>query len=411
MTNKIFILLLLGYFNPGFSQRNSLTSSPYSLFGLGKINDSNVGITNSLGKSGTALDSENELNGLNPASLATIKSNTFFLDIGVKAEYNNYGDKSSSANTKTFSFSNISFGFPLNEKSGISLSLIPYSEVGYTFRGLVENIDGSEETYTSAISGSGGLSNINLNYGRKINNKLNVGVSARYLFGSIKQSELATIENDYLLIEDANYYGGINFGAGMQYQLNKKLNLSGVVNLKTNISGSKDRVVQKIVDNVAETIESSENTTIEKYKTPNEITLGFKYNFKNYYVVGDIKRSFWSSLDLKDDVGKYVDSNMFGLGIERYTNLHNPNKRSFRYRFGFNYDDGNLAINDKKVATSSYYLGVGVPFGNNRKTFFNVSYSYGNKGIVSNILVKENYHTLTINLDFADNWFVKKKYD
>jgi hypothetical protein len=64
------VVFFLALYNAAFSQANSLTSSPYSLFGLGVQNDTNIGITNSLGKSGIALTSENELNGINTAYLA-----------------------------------------------------------------------------------------------------------------------------------------------------------------------------------------------------------------------------------------------------------------------------------------------------------------------------------------------------
>jgi hypothetical protein len=39
----------------------------------------------------------------------------------------------------------------------------------------------------------------------------------------------------------------------------------------------------------------------------------------------------------------------------------------------------------------------------------NFGYSYGQKGQVSNGLIKENYHTLTLNFSLEDLWFVKKK--
>ena len=413
MINKYlqFVFFLLLY-NSVFSQANNLTSSPYSLFGLGVQNESNIGITNSLGKSGVALTSENELNGLNPASLASFKPNNFFFDVGLKGTYNSFGDKSSSSSMPSFGFSNISLGFPLNDKSGFSLSLIPFTEVGYFFQGLVETIDGSGETYLSNINGSGGLNNVNLNYGRKFFGKLNLGISAKYLFGNIKQTEIVNLGRDLLTIADKNYYGGFVLGAGMQYQVTPKLNFSSVINFTSNINGSKDRAVQKIVTGASSaSLEDSKNINIKDYKIPTEITIGVKYDFKNYYFVGDYKRSFWNSINQKDNIGRYVDSNVFGFGVERFTSADSYKKRTCRYRIGYNFDDGNLKVLNKKIATSIFTAGIGIPFGSNKKSFLNVSYSYGSKGLVSNILVKEYYHTVTFNFDFADNWFIKIKYD
>ena len=39
----------------------------------------------------------------------------------------------------------------------------------------------------------------------------------------------------------------------------------------------------------------------------------------------------------------------------------------------------------------------------------NLSYSYGSKGLLQNVLVKENFHLVTLNLSLEDIWFVKKK--
>ena len=412
MINKflqfVFCLLL---FNSAFSQTNNLTSSPYSLFGLGVQNESNIGITNSLGKSGIALTSESELNGLNPASLASIKLNNFFFDVGLKGTYNSFGDKSSSSSMPSFGFSNISFGFPLNDKSGFSLSLIPFTEVGYFFQGLVETIDGSGETYLSNITGSGGLNNINVNYGRKLTKKLNIGISAKYLFGNIKQNEVVVLGQDMLTISDKNYYGGLNIEAGMQYQIIPKLNFSAVINFTSNISATKDRVVQKIISEVPASLENSKNINSNDYKIPTEITIGLEYDFKNYYFVGDYKKSFWNSIDQQDNIGRYVDSNVFGFGIERFTPVDFYKKRTNRYRIGYNFDDGNLKVLNKKIATSFVTAGIGIPLGSNKNSYLNISYSYGSKGVISNILVKEDFHSVTFNFDFADNWFVKRKYE
>lgn len=406
------VVFFLALYNAAFSQANSLTSSPYSLFGLGVQNDTNIGITNSLGKSGIALTSENELNGINPASLASIKLNNFFFDVGLKANYNSFGDKSSSSSMPSFGFSNFSFGFPLSEKSGFSLSLIPFTEVGYFFQGIVETIDGSGETFLSNINGNGGLNNVNLNYGRKLSKKLNLGLSAKYLFGTIEQKEIIIIGRDLLTIDDKNYYNGFNIGAGLQYQVTSKLNFSSVINFTSSIKGAKDRSVQKnIIGTPPSSVEDSKNINIKGYKIPPEITFGVKYDFKNYYFVSDYKKSFWNSIDQRDNIGRYVDSNVFGFGIERFTSADSHTKRTYRYRIGYNFDDGNLKVLNKKIATSSFTAGIGIPFGSDKKSFLNISYSYGSKGFVSNTLVKENYQLFTFNFDFADNWFVKRKYD
>jgi hypothetical protein len=393
------------------SQTSNLTSSPYSIFGLGKINDKNTGITNSMGMGGIALSSENEINGLNPASLASIKLNSFFFDIGVKAEINNSENRKSSSSFPTFGFSNFSLAFPLSSKSGFSLSLIPFTEVGYIFRGIVQNIDGSQSRYVSNIIGNGGLNNINMNYGRKLTSKLNIGLSVKYLFGKIEQTEFVNVEQDNLFIDEKTYYTGFSFGGGMQYQIKPNFNLASTFTIPADIGATRDRNVSKVVNRSPEIIENVFGVKAKTFTNPADLTVGFKYNWKNFNFITDYKRSFWDATNQKDNIGKYVDSNMFSFGIERFKVTDEFKKNSFRYRIGFNYDDGNLEINNNKISTMAFTAGIGIPFGVHKRTSLNLSYSFGNRGAVSTTLIRENFHSFTINCNLTDNWFVKRKYD
>jgi len=75
----IFTLLIFPFAMHLFAQtENTLTNSPYTLYGLGLTNDLSTGITNALGKSGIAMQSNKAINNLNPASLGGIFSNSFF---------------------------------------------------------------------------------------------------------------------------------------------------------------------------------------------------------------------------------------------------------------------------------------------------------------------------------------------
>jgi hypothetical protein len=412
MINRIYSCFILLFYTVSFSQTNNATFSPYSLFGLGKFNDNNTGITNSLGRSGIAIGTTNEINGLNPASLASMNRNSFFLDIGVKGEYNLYGDRSETDTKPTlFNFSNFTFALPIGKKSGVSVSLIPYTEVGYFFEGIINDIEGTQTKYTSNIVGSGGLNNFNFNYGRKLNSKMNVGISAKYYFGSIKQNEIVNLDQDLLTIVDENYYTGFKFEIGMQYQATEKLNFSSVLNFPSRLKGVRDREITKISSEIPTIIEAVEGANTNNYRTPLDFTIGLKYDFKEFYFIADHKKMFWSATNLEDGIGKYTDSNMYGFGIEYFRKKRQGQGGKTRYRIGFNYDDGNLKVRNKKISTSLFTTGIGIPLGNVYNSYLNFSYSYGSKGYVSSTLVKENYHSLSVNFCFEDLWFRKRLID
>lgn len=404
MTKYIFLLFSLSV----FSQTTNLTSSPYSLYGLGKINEYSNGVLNSLGYGGISMNNDYELNILNPASLGNISQNAFILDVGVKGEINHFGDNTDSDKKPTFNFSNISFGLSIDKKSGVSLSLIPYSEVGYVFQGIVNSFEGNQDTYFSNILGSGGVNVFNINYGRKINKKINLGLTFKYFFGSINQTEIVYLDDDNLFFESDTNYKGLGLSTGIQYKIINNLILSNTITFPTNLIATKDLKVSKLVDQNYSIINETYDEKINSFNIPYEITFGFKYDLKKYSFIGDFKQSFWSILNQTDDVGKFVDNYKFNFGIERQTINELNFKSKLRYRVGFSYDQGNLLVNNNRISNMSYTAGISIPINSQKNTYLNFSYAYNSKGLVSNTLIKEKSHSISLNLNLFDIWFKKR---
>ncbi|KAF2513103.1 hypothetical protein E0W72_01375 [Flavobacterium arcticum] len=413
MINRITVLCLLFCTVKVFSQSNNQTSSPYSLFGLGRLNEAGVGKTNALGKSGIAFSSETELNNLNPASYAGIFKNSFLFDIGIKGEKNNMATIDDQKSTTTYNFSNISMAIGLTDKSAIGFSLSPYSDVGYFLQGVTGSVEGNADTYSSDIEGSGGLNNAMLTYGRKFNNKLNLGVNASYYFGNIEETEVITINNDYLSINEKSYYRGIRFGVGAQYKVNEKLDIASVINLPVSLSGKQDRLVNKIVDYYSAEVEDIGGRSISSFKLPLEFTIGAKYVFADVLTVNaDYKRSFWNATDMEDNLGSFTDQDFIGVGFEYF---RNKNRYSYfdqvRYRLGFNADNGYLEVGGARVKNVAFTSGIGLPIRGSGNSFLNLSYSYGQRGVITTTLTEEKYHLFTVNISLSDIWFKKRKYD
>jgi len=75
-----------------------------------------------------------------------------------------------------------------------------------------------------------------------------------------------------------------------------------------------------------------------------------------------------------------------------------------------NYDTGFLEIDNKRITNKAISIGVSLPIESTFSTL-NISYSYGQRGRISNGLIKENYHKLSVNLSLDGIWFVKRKID
>ena len=59
----------------GQAQTNTLSNSPYSLYGLGQLSTFSFGKTNGLGNTGIAMPTTSSINILNPASFTDIPAN------------------------------------------------------------------------------------------------------------------------------------------------------------------------------------------------------------------------------------------------------------------------------------------------------------------------------------------------
>lgn len=99
-TIKIISFLILVSFS---TYGQSLSSSPYSIFGLGSLYESDFGSIPSIGSSGVALPSSRFINNLNPASLGFMNQNHFIFDVGGSAIQTSYQNLSKKKIAITFS--------------------------------------------------------------------------------------------------------------------------------------------------------------------------------------------------------------------------------------------------------------------------------------------------------------------
>ena len=417
MINKLFKIcaLLIIVSIQVTAQSNQLSSSPYSLYGLGLSNETTTGKINGLGGLGIAMPSNTFINSSNPASFGSMFENSFFFDFGLKAQTNTLSEGSQSNSNIIANFSNIAFAFPISKKSGLGITLIPLTNVGYSISGIETYIEGSSNSvFYTDITGSGGINDIKLNYGYALTNKLRLGVNASGLFGKITQTETDYLPSNTLIIEDENTYSGFRLGAGLQYNVLEKTTIGATVNFPTSLKGSKTSTINLYNSEGTTDLTENSNSSIDNFKLPLELAFGLQTSFKEYFSLNlDYKNSLWSNTDQTDQLGTYTNQNTFGVGFQ----YANPEKRvskffkNLEYRIGYNYNDGNLKVNDHRVQNSALNLGIGIPFNNGTNSMINIGYTYGNKGQVTNGLIKENYHLLSLNLSLEGIWFQKRKID
>ncbi|MFO0356987.1 MAG: hypothetical protein ACK50A_08535 [Sphingobacteriaceae bacterium] len=163
MKKNKYILLFLIVCELAFSQIN--TFSPYSRFGLGELNQNTFAHNLGMGGAFAALKPDSlfpvMINVGNPAAYSLIKFATF--EVG--GNYTN--SQFSSSNTKltknNTNFTYAALGFPVRRRGGAAFGIMPYSNVGYNMKNVVNEANIGDVTYN--YNGEGGFSKAFLGYG------------------------------------------------------------------------------------------------------------------------------------------------------------------------------------------------------------------------------------------------------
>jgi hypothetical protein len=411
MKNKIvlwscFLLMSL----TSFSQ--SISSSPYSLYGVGSLYDSDFGNLPSIGGSGIALPSDTFINNLNPASLGFMYQNHFLFDIGGKAIATTYQSSTRTEKRNNFQFSHLAFAFPVTKNSGFSLALRPYSSSVFKISNLKLPIADSQEYYYVTAQGSGGLNNLDFSYGYRFGKRLTLGATGTFLFGNTVDDRAFLISNAITTIHKKTDYSGVRATLGGQFKIDSTFTIGTTVKVPSRIKASKVQSVASIADDVETAVETNVATDTDDYYMPLELGFGVSKRFKNNLnLTLDYEKSFWDSTKQSELYGEFVNQDRFALGIT-YNAKKNIRKYWDRvgYSAGVNYDNGYLEVDKHRVNNASISIGLNLPIENTFSSL-NISYSYGQKGRIANDLIKENYHKISINLSLDGIWFVKRKFD
>lgn len=408
---KCCSFLVLVFFTPFFSFSQSISTSPYSLYGLGSLYEANFGLISSLGTAGIALPSDGFINNKNAASLVNIPENNFFFEVGGKGIQTSFEDNLKKENRNNFQFSHLALAFPITKKSAVSVAITPYSSSSFKISELkIPIIDGSDEYYYLDVLGTGGLNNLDLSYAYKLNNKLSFGLSASVLFGNTTDERTFTTSGSVTTIEKKVSHSGIRPILSSQYKMDPSLTFGMNLKSPSRVNAEKIQSVTVVNDSGTSDLETDKKSDTDDFYLPFEIGVGFSKSFKNQLnVTFDYEKAFWDNTNQSDMYGSFSDQEKFSLGFSfQKTKMSRRYFDRIKYAAGFNYDTGYLEVDYKKIEDKSFSIGVSLPLDQLSSALF-VSYSYGQKGQITNSLVQENYHKLTLNLNLDGIWFVKRK--
>ncbi len=421
------------------------TYSPYTMYGLGELQTQGSLASRSMGGIGVALSSATDVNILNPASYSSTFRKSMLFSFGTEGTntFNTQKYNGSTLNNSyaSFNFHDISMLFPLAEKAGMSLSVSPYSSVGYKITSS-ENV--TDVGYLSYVyEGGGDITQVNLGAGWEPIKNLSIGASATYYWGVLSRSftmspYVVTGYGPYNSTTGVTSYtvSKIMAEVGAQWRAistpTRILTVGATYNLGGDLLPEYDHTISG--DSSLFTYEAESITEDLSLVMPNQIAVGVSHQTPKLLVGLDYVYQNWytqnEGLDNTINTASgvevsYNDFSTFKLGAQ-YTPNRNDARRYFRrvsYRGGLRYGGYQHTFGGEELHQYAITAGASFPLKMNGFSKIDVGLEYGSRGSSSKSvgvdantsvgLIRQDYVKLSISFTLfgEDYWFQRMKFD
>lgn len=413
----LLALLLTMLSGAAVAQNN--TNSPYTRYGYGQLADQGSGSSKAMGGIAYGLRDKYQVNFVNPASYTAVDSLTFIFDGGISVQNTNLSNGKMKMNAKNSSFDYITMQFRASKWAGVSLGLLPYSNVGYNIGEYYSNPTTPEASSTVTYSGDGGLHQLYLGAGFKILKNLSVGANISYLWGDITRTRALEFPSDaskfpLTTVNNTSIQSyKIDFGAQYTQQFGKKhaVTLGAVFSPGHDLGN--DSYVQEQLGNSSTGATVTTRDTIAKFGMPMTIGAGLTYVYDERLTVGaDFMFQNWGSMTYMNTENAFCNRTRISVGAEF---LPNPLGRSYfahvKYRLGAYYSQPYYKIRGERAANEyGVTAGFGIPIPRTRSVLSLSAQYVRTQGTQSDFL-NENTLRICIGVTFNERWFFKRKVD
>jgi hypothetical protein len=411
------------------AQAQVTTSSPYSRYGLGNIKGSLLPQFRAMGGISTAVGKVtgfNNINMQNPASYAGINLTT--IDIGMTAGTTNLTRGNLSQSSFNSTFSHLAFAAPVTRRSALSFGILPYSDLGYSYKNTVK-VDTT--TVNQLYEGEGGLSKAYLGYGYRFGDHLRIGGNLEYIFGNLqttRATEFQSVGAINAKLQNKNSVAGLNYSYGIQYDFNVGKKTLVTLGYSGSTSGKINSTQTFFATQYTRDQDGNENTAIDTLSSINNgksnLTLPLTHNFgiaiqqNDKWLIGaDFRMSKWSKTTINNVSQGLQDSWGASLGGQWTPDAYSYNSylKRIDYRLGVSYDKTYIQINNQDIKQMGASLGFGFPLptATGGTAFYKINFTteVGQRGTLNNNLVKEQYINFHLGFTLNDTWFRKYRVD
>ena len=388
------------------------TTSPYSRFGFGTLSDNATSAQRQMGGVGYALGSGRSINVMNPASYSRIDSLTFLFDMGVDFTIFNrtQGDTRFSDNGGGLEY--VTMQFPIRKRIGASFGLLPLSSVGYAFGSEINN-----GSYTQ--QGSGGINQLYVGAAYNIVNGLSAGFNFSYLFGTNNNEVYINPDGGYsALFRQELQVRDFRVQFGLQYE--QKIAADRYIGVGLVFAPGKDllgsgRVIKYDVSSNEKPDTLQDISLRRNFSLPTTWGVGINYRHSGKLLVeADFTYQPWTKArfaEMSDfPTTVYADRWKVALGTQFRPRERGSYFQAMTYRLGAFYNRDYITIGGNHVRDYGLACGFGFPT-YSTKSIINLGFEYRRRQAHPVAMVKENYFSITLGINFNEMWFHKRKID
>ncbi len=388
------------------------TTSPYSMYGYGLLRDGATSTQRQMGGTGYAMRAGRQINAMNPASYAATDSMTFLFDLGADLSLYWRNDNTGRDRDWGGGIDYITMQFPVGNKVGMSLGLLPYSSVGYAFGSDIKN-------GTTTHQGLGGINQLYVGAAYAPVKQVSVGVNVSYLFGNLVNDTYANASTGQSAVfEQMMEVKDFHFSIGAQYtaQLSRRNSITIGVTYEPGKTLLGKTYVLKYLANSSEepdTIAPGVVNLKGRFGLASSYGAGIAWDWNNQaHLEVDFTYQPWSKVkysQIENFNGSRLDDRWrIGVGGSYIPNPRGGYLKRITYRAGGFYNRDYIMVGDNHVRDFGVSVGFGLPAASSR-TLVNLGFEYHNRRATPQPMLKEQYFNITLGVNFDQVWFFRNK--
>ncbi len=404
--------------------------SPYSIFGVGNINNNSSAYHQSMAGIGIANRNNRYMNLINPAAITARDSLSFMSDFSLRADNRIFRQGDNISANNIVNINNFAISFPLWKNTGMSLGIMPYSDTGFDFSFIytdnsnilngqpVFNAEGAGSIYKAFVGGAVTLFR-----------KLSLGAELDIYFGNVEKNFNTTFN-------DASYNSVTNNTSlqtnalggkfGLQYEENignnLKLTVGATYSTGADMKGyyTDTRLTGTVV---TDTLYYKADTLgiTKKVRLASEVGVGVSLrNPGKWMAEFNYTRSDWTNSGIEYLSGYSENYNPFRTTVSQAFRAgfeYTPNMNDIRYYFnratyrvGAYHKNEYYLLNGHQINSTALTFGVTLPV----YRWYNgvtLGVELGQRASVSNNLIRERFINFSIGFNIFDIWFQKPRYE